>query len=335
MVKMGFILALALLPYVSIYLSYKQGGRSNTNYDLVYYIFTNYFPYDLLNIPAAVQTLINASSQYGLLWYGLIGLILTFIIFRVERGRIRQMLVWMLGISIISIFIPFVEQTVERSLRIIPLQTELMRGMRYLIPFFFIFWFYPFSMVTSNAINKGIIRIAFVLGTILTISWLYINPPYPIIETPNVVSCWAEGKLICPSQTDYANALSFIRNQTPKNAQFVVFLTNRWSGIEVRYLGLRPMAYAYKDRGQLIFTNLDALNTWFYYQQRENAIFSRNISPTLELQQQRMIDFALDAEANYLLTDFQFPPDIQAKFGVEAVYQNETFTILKIYNMRQ
>lgn len=335
MFRMGLILALALLPYVSIYLSYHVSGGSRSDYDLVYFILTNYFPYDLLNIPAAIQTLLSATSQYGLLWYGLIGLVLTYLLFRSERGRLNQMLTWMAGITFVTILIPIVEQTIERALRIIPLQTELMRGMRYLIPFLFIFWFYPLAELTHRAFRTGFIRAVFVIGTLLTLSWLSLNPPYPFIETPNVLRCWSQGHFICPTETDYADALTYIRNDTPENAKFVVFLMNRWSGIEVRYLGLRPMAYAYKDRGQLAFTNLDALQTWYYYLRRENAIYSRNISPTLDVQQERMIDFALDAEANYMLTDFSFPPDALKKLNVTAVYQNKTFTILKIYDMRQ
>jgi hypothetical protein len=335
MLRLGIILMLALLPYVSIYLTYHKGGQGNTDYDLVYNILMNYFPYDLLNIPAAVGVLIKATSQFGLLWYGLAGLLLTFLLFKSERGRIVQMLTWMAGIAFVTILIPLVEQSIERAFRIIPLQTELMRGMRYLVPFLFIFWFYPLAELTNRAARTRLTHTVFAVGTLLTLSWLVLNPPYPITAIPQVVQCWSQGRLICPDQTDYADALTYIRNDTPENAKFVVFLTNRWSGIEVRYLGLRPMSYAYKDRGQLAFTNLEALRIWNYYLQRENAIYSRNNSPTLELQQQRMIDFARDAEANYLLTDFPFPTDVQTRLDVTAVYQSGTFSILKIYGMRK
>jgi hypothetical protein len=335
MFKLGVILVLALLPYVSIYLTYHQGGQGNTDYDLVYNILINYFPYDLLNIPAAVGVLIKATSQFGLLWVGLAGLLLTFLLFKSERGRIVQMLTWMAGIAFVTILVPMVEQSIERTFRIIPLQTELMRGMRYLVPFLFIFWFYPLAELTNRAARIGLTRTVFAVGTLLTLSWLILNPPSPMSVIPNILQCWSQGRLICRDETDYADALTYIRNDTPENAKFVVFLTNRWSGIEVRYLGLRPMVYAYKDRGQLAFTNLEALRTWNYYLQRENAIYSRNNSPTLEIQQQRMIDFARDAEANYLLTDFPFPPGVLTGRDVTRVYQNGTFSILEIYKLRK
>jgi hypothetical protein len=335
MFKLGAVLGLALLPYVSIYLTYHQGGRGSTDYDLVYTILLNYFPYSLLDIPAAVSGLVETTSQSGLLWFGLAGLLLTFILFKTERGRLIQMLTWMSGIAFITILVPLVEQSIERAFRIVPLQTELMRGMRYLVPFLFIFGFYLLAELTNRAARTRLTRTVFAVGALLTLSWLLLNPPYPLAKTPEVVQCWLQGQLICPDETDYANALAYIRNDTPENAVFVVFLTNRWSGIEVRYLGLRPMAYAYKDRGQLAFTNLEALRIWNYYLQRENAIYSRNNSPTLELQQQRIIDFALDAEANYLLTDFPFPPDVQTRLAVTTAYENETFRIIKLYDLRR
>jgi hypothetical protein len=334
MIKMGIILTIALLPYVSIYLFYKKGGSANSNYDLVYYILTNYFPYDLMDIPAAVKVLFRATSEFGLLWYGVAGLLITALAFKTERSRLKQMLFWIAGISIVTILIPFVEQTIERTLRIIPLQTELMRGMRYLVPFLFIFWFYPLAEFTRRAKKANITRLILIIGTITTAAWMIMNTPYPITSIQKSINCWSQGQFICPTQDDYADALQHIQTKTPEKAKFVVFLTNRWSGIEVRYLGLRPMVYAYKDRGQLTFTNLDALNNWFYYLQRENGIYSRHISPTLDLQQQRMIDFARDAQANYMLTDFPFPKSVRRALGVTLTYQNDTYTIIKIYNMK-
>ena len=334
MFKMGVVLALALLPYVSIYLYFHKSGSTASDYDLVYFILTNYFPYDLLSIPAAIHTLFKVTSQYGLFWYGLIGLTLTYLLFRSERSRLKQMLLWVIGISFVTILVPWVEHSLERVLHIIPVETELMRGMRYLVPFLFIFWFYPLAELTNRGLKSKLTRTVFAIGTILTLVFMYFDTPLPITVAPDVVTCWTTGHLICPTDTEYADTLTFIRDQTPENARFVVFLTNRWSGIEVRYLGLRPMAYAYKDRGQLAFTNLEALQTWYYYLKRENAIFSRNISPTLDDQRKRMIDFALDAESNYLLTDFPFPPDVLKSMDLTAVYQNGTFTILKVYKMR-
>jgi hypothetical protein len=235
------------------------------------------------------------------------------------------------GIIFVTVLVPSVEQNIERTLRIIPLQTELMRGMRYLLPFLFIFWFYPLAQMTSRATRPWLTRAAFIIGTLSALLWLGVNPPNPVVEIPGVVTCWSQGRMICPTNTEYADAFTYIREETPPNSLFVSFLTNRWSAIEIRYLGLRPMAYAFKDRGQLTYTNLAALKTWNYFADRENAIYSRYISPTLDVKETRMLDFARDASAKYMLTDFVFPPELLKKFGINVVYQNKTYSILDIF----
>ena len=331
MFKLGVILVLALLPYISIYLTYHQSGSEKSNYDLVYYILVEYFPSNILNIPAAVGTLLRNTAQPGLLWYGLGGLLVTILLSPGERSRLKQLLIWMTGIILVSILIPWVETYVERTLRLIPLQTELMRGMRYLVPFLFIFWFYPFAELTRRSMNTGFTRAVFTAGTLMTLGWLIINPPDPFIRFSAVFTCWQSGQFICPSNTDHAAALAYIRESTPKDAKFTVFLTNRWSGIEVRYLGLRPMVYAYKDKGQLLFTNIASLQQWNTYQQRENEIFSSKKSPTLDDKRMRIVKFAREAEADYILTNFSFPPEVQLQLNVMAVYQNSTYSVLKTY----
>jgi len=328
MFLLGLTLAVALLPYVAIYLSYHQSGQGNQNYDLVYFVLTEYFPYNLLNIPAAVQTLLQNTAQTGLLWMGLLGLGLTGWLFKAERGRLKILLTWAGGIGLITILLPWVETSVERSLRMIPLQTELMRGMRYLIPFLYVFGFYPLAELTRRLPAGKLSRGVMALGLTLTGLILWQNPPAPLQSPAYVLECWAGGQFICPENTDYADVLRFVREETPEGARFVVFLSYRWSGIEVRYLGLRPMSYAFKDKGQLTFTNLEALEEWHYFLQRENIIYSPQLNPLVEQKRPLIVDFARDAHASYILTDFPFPPEVQEALGVQVLYQRGDYSIL-------
>ena len=144
-------------------------------------------------------------------------------------------------------------------------------------------------------------------------------------------NCWQTRQFICPYNTDHADALTYIREDTPKGSKFAVFLNNRWSGIEVRYLGLRPMVYAYKDKGQLLFTNLESLKRWGYYQRLENDIFSPKKAPVSDDKLTRIVEFARDAGADYILTNFSFPPKEQLQLNVITIYHNSTYSILKSY----
>lgn len=329
MFKLAGVLFLALLPYASIYLTYHTSGSNPESYDLVYHILVEYFPSNLLNIPAAVNTWLHSTARFGLLWYGLAGLVLTLILFRSERPRIKLMLFWMAGLAVVSILLPWIETTIERALRLIPFQTELMRGMRYLVPFLFIFWFYPFAALTRRSRHLWMKGTVFALGTALTLGWLTQNPPGPFTSAPYVFHCWKSGKFVCPANTDHAEALAYIREEIPAGADFTVFLTYRWSGIEVRYLGLHPMVYAFKDKGQLLYTNPQSLENWHAFQDREDVIFSRRKTPTLEGKCEGILDFARDSGADYILTDFPCPEELLLHQKVSTIYQNSTYRILK------
>jgi hypothetical protein len=125
--------------------------------------------------------------------------------------------------------------------------------------------------------------------------------------------------------------MTHIREETPVGSKFVAFFTDRWSGIEVRYLGLRPMAYAYKDRGQLLYTNIESLEQWHDYQQKENEIFSRRKAFTGDEQRAHIVEFARDTGADYIVTNFPFPPEAQSQLNVVATYQNSSYSVLKTY----
>ncbi len=331
MIKLGGVLILAILPYAIIYLTYHESGSSQGNYDLVRLVLLEYFPSNILDIPAAVQTFLRNTAQFGLLWYGLAGSIVTFLLFRGERPRLKQLLAWIAGIAIMSILIPWIENVIESALRLIPLQTELMRGMRYLVPFLFIFWFYPFAELSRRLSAAGLRRAVFAAGTLLTLGWLLVNPPQPFVYSSAVLNCWRSGRLICPSHMDQSAVLNYIREETPQGSTFAVFLTNRWSGLEVRYLGLRPMVYAYKDKGLLVYTNVESLQEWYSFERRENDIYSPRKTPTLDEKRARIVEFARAAGADYILTNFPFPAEVQSQLNVTAVYQNGAYSILKSY----
>jgi hypothetical protein len=264
-----------------------------------------------------------------LLWYGLAGLILTFLLFQGERPRLKQLLTWIAGIVIISILVPWIENTIERTLRLIPLQTELMRGMRYLVPFLFVFWFYPFAELTRRSLRTGLTRAVFAVGTVLALGWLIVNPPEPFKQVDYVFNCWKSGQFLCPYNVEHSDVITYIRDEMPEGSKFAVFLTNRGSGIEVRYLGLHPMVYAFKDRALIANSSVEALRAWYSLEERENAIYSIRKTPTLDEKRVRIVEFARDAGADYILTNFPFPPEVQAQLNVTAVYQNATYSVLK------
>jgi hypothetical protein len=90
------------------------------------------------------------------------------------------------------------------------------------------------------------------------------------------------------------------------------------------------MVYAYKDRARLADSNVEALRAWYSFEEREKAIYNTRKTPTLDEKRLRIVEFARDAGADYILTNFPFPPEVQAQLDVTAVYQNATYSVLKV-----
>lgn len=322
-------LLLSLLPFTLVYLSSRGSGVA-PDYDLAYRAIDTYFGQGALHISMVVRSLYEAVTHLGLLWLSLAGLLIVLGLFRNERTRAVQLLLWAAGIVLVCILIPGVEQAVERHFRIIPLQTELPRGVRYLIPIMLLFCIYPLSGLTRRLRNRNGVYAVGLIGALFALAWLHFQPAYPISALPRVAACLAQRRLVCPRQQEYAQALAAVREQTPLNAKFMTFWQSARieKGIEVRYLGLRPLVFAYKDVGLLAIANSNALARWNELEAERHKIV--NIA-SVETQRSRIIKLARDAGADYLLTDYQYPVEEQSQLGIRLIYANATHFIFKLH----
>jgi hypothetical protein len=326
---LGMVLLAALLPFTFIYLSSRGQGGSPA-YDLAYSAIDRYFGEGALHISVVARSFYLAAARHGLLWLSMAGLLTMLAVFRSERNRILQILMWAGGITIVSLVIPGLEQIIERHFRIIPLQTELPRGMRYLILIMLIFCVYPLAELTHRLRSRAAVFAVFALGTLLGAGWLYFQPAYSITALPRVADCLRQGRAICPRQQDYASALAAIRAQTPANAKFVTFWRSARieKGIEVRYLALRPLVYAYKDIGLLAISNSSGLARWTELETERHKIVNMD---SLETRLGRIIKWGRDAGADYLLTDYSYSLDDQGRLGISVIHQNGGYFIIKLH----
>ena len=56
-----------------------------------------------------------------------------------------MVLLWAAGIFLAAVVLPFGERLVEQALHIPPIDTELVRGMRYFVPLMLLFWLWPLA----------------------------------------------------------------------------------------------------------------------------------------------------------------------------------------------
>ena len=327
-VKLGLVFSAALVPYLIIYLSYHQGGTSSADYNLLYTVITEYFPDNIYDMPAALSAFFTMISVNGLLWFALAGLALSFVFLPAERKNLGQIVFWMLGLLLVSILLPWLEQIIEKQFRIIPLQTELVRGIRYFVPLMLMLWVFPMAALAQRLKNRWLVRGLMVVGAVGAIFWIAVNPLQPVNELQNEAACLASGKIICPVKQEFAQTLEAIKTVTPEKSTFAVMRQDWNNGTEIRYLSLRPLVYAFKDKGFLTYSNHAVLQRWYELFQLEREIYRKS---TKSDDQRRMaVDFARETGADYLLTDFPYNPDELLLFHLGMTYQNGNFMVLKL-----
>jgi hypothetical protein len=329
LIKLGLVFSVALLPYLSIYLTSYQGGtRAAGDYNLLYTVLTEYFPDNIYDMPAALTAFWGAISLHGLIWFALLGLLLTFFLLPAERQNLSQVLFWGLGLLLATILLPWLEQIIEKRFRIIPLQTDLVRGIRYFVPLMLILWVFPLASLAQRLKNRWLVRGLKTLGLASAVFWVAVNPLQPVGELQSELACLASGKLICPVRQEFAQTLAAIKTLTPEKATFAVMREDWNNGTDVRYLSLRPLVYAFKDKGFLTYSNHTVLQRWYELFQLEREIYRKSTKP---VDQRRMaVEFARETQADYLLTDFPYTPAEVSQFNLNIVYQNGTFMVLKL-----
>ncbi len=328
MFLLGLTFALALFPYLLVYLSAHQGGTSSADYNLLYTVITEYFPDNIYNMPAALAAFFAMLSANGLLWLALIGLLISFVLLPAERKNLSQIIFWMFGLALVAILLPWLEQIVEKQFRIIPLQTELVRGIRYFVPLLILLWLFPLAGLAERLQNRWLVHGLMSLGVLSALFWCWVNPLQPVNELQSALACLGQGQIICPLRQDFAQTLEAVRTATPPQATFAVMRKGWNNGTELRYLALRPLVYAFKDKGFLVYSNHAVLRRWYELFLLEKEIYRKSTTP--DSQRSMAVAFARAAGADYLLTDFPFTQAEISTYHLDLTIQKGDFLVLKV-----
>lgn len=329
MVGMGSIFMVIALPYIITYLSNHVQGKSS-NYSLVYNIITNYMPANLINVPAALSVYTQIIIKNGLLPLALAGFIATLFILRKNLSILGLVLTWVAGLLVISILLPWAMHTLERIFHLVPTETELVRGIRYLIPFMLLFCFWPFYELSKRVYSKTAAKGFAIAGLAFVAFWVASFPP-PTASVQQAFSCLKQGRLVCPRVSDYDRVIQAVKDETPAGAPLYVTFANDSPlsyGIPFRFIALHPLVYAYKDRGLLVYSNDQALRRWYDTFQTVDDIERTSANPTERLK--RHLQLARQLGAQYLVVNFQVDPQALGTNSVTEIYRNPGFILLQI-----
>jgi hypothetical protein len=328
MLGLGILFLIPLIPFAINYLSYNVRGQA-ADYTTVMTVLQTYSPADLLNAPAALGTFLWNMTLSLLLPMALVGFVVTWLMKKDDRTPVKVVLLWAAGIFIVSILVPSVERMVEQWLHILPLETELVRCLRYFVPLLLLFWLWPLAELAPRLVNLQARRAVIGLGIVLFGFWAATNRP-DVSAMLRVITCISKARLICVSNRPIDELIATLRTQTQPGEGVLFFNQDPATTsqtLSVRYAALRSLVYSSRDSGILGYADRSTLPAWLETTEQWESLQAIT-DPQERLE--GLVPLAVSLKADYLVIDFEVAPEILASLPVTVVMQNDGYILLKL-----
>jgi hypothetical protein len=292
-------------------------------------VIQTYLPENLLNIPAAFGQFLLAISRSLLLPLALLGGLILWRFGRPERRLVGMVLLWMLGIFLTSVALPFGERIVEQTLRIPPIDTELVRGMRYFVPLLLLFWLWPLVELAPRLANPRGVQVVMLAGILLLGGWTATHTPEGR-KMVDALNCLAHRQLVCSGPRGQADFIIALRTRTPEGARIFNFNQEDKStsnALSIRYDALRPLVYTVRDAGLFIYANRAAFKDWLTLTQQVDAI---QLLTDANEKLRRLVPLAQGLQADYLALDFPLSGVDISAYPLELTWQESGITLFKL-----
>jgi len=328
MLGLGLVFLATLTPFALNYLHYR-GRDQAADYAQVMTILQTYMPANLLNVPAALGNFLWTSTRSLLLPLALTGLAATWILKKEERTPVKVVLLWMAGIFLTSIVIPFGERLVEARFQMLPLETELTRGIRYFVPLLLLFWLWPLAELTQR-LEKPRVRLAVMaLGLALFGFWGGTHRP-AVGDMLDTLACFTRGQIVCSAERPLEVVIQTLRTETQPGEGVLFFVEDPAyisQTLSVRYEALRPLVYTERDAGTLSYADRAALPAWLETTNQWQSLRSMT-DPAARLE--GLVSLSASLEADYLVIDFPVPAEALTDLPVTVLLQNDGYSLFRL-----
>lgn len=332
MFLIGLVFLLTITPFAIHYLSNFSHGEVVNNQEVIQ-VMEYRFPNGLLDLNKGITVFFTILIEDYLLLVliGSCGLLVGLLLINNKDAltKLRLVLGWLGGLILLSIVIPFFDHTVANMLGRLPLQVDLVRGLRYLFPVLLIFVIWGFwGLVSDQKLPKNIEwlplnRLVLIFSLIWGINWL---GQHPIPYFGAAVNCWVNGEVYCPAtnyEQDKIAVLDAIQEQTPPGSSILPSSI----GLEIRYYSLRSVVFNYKDGGILGYGNPQGLLDWYSNELQFQAIIGEE---DLAIRTEQFIDMARSLDADYALINWQVIPEVIDNNDATIIYKNKSFALIKL-----
>ena len=308
------------LPFVWLYAgSEASAGTASVDPSVIARAVELSVPAEYRDVRRAVRTFVTIASlpPQRFYWGGAaLAILLLALLGGRERALLRPVLLWTTGIVAVSVGLTWADQAQAASRHVPPVQVDLIRGIRYLVPLMLLLVLWPFAALDAKLAQghpTPLRRIARVValggGAIVTIGWAMTFSP--TMGVGGALSCWRQGALVCRDEghRDRAAIFDAVREHTPEGAPMIA--TERRSAPVLRYYARRPVVHAWRDISVYLYSRRDLLPGWI---EREAAKARIRRLPSPGRRFREYMRFAAAAGAEYALIDSLYVP---AKFPAQ------------------
>lgn len=213
------------------------------------------------------------TSQWRAGWFvpawGVIGALAVWMLAPHQRPRLILLAVWMVMVVATSLGVTLVEQAIGRHFRLLPVEIDSIRNMRYAAPILMVFGLWG-AVEAAGRLSR---RPAIALVCAVCGIWLLVNKP-GVMPSRAVAACLASGHVLCPPTEwiERRSMLNALRRDFGPGTPVLPFL-DRYEGVDaalaVRYHALLPVVFCFKDGGtSLGYANHGLLDRWISLSRR-------------------------------------------------------------------
>ena len=326
-IGLGLLILVAASGFILNY--FDASGRTNANidYDQTINLYRTFYPPDILNVESTTKKTLRNLNGLWLTQFAIAGTILLLIMRRKGRREVMLVLSWVVGIFLVSILIPFTERIVENYLRILPIETELIRGARFFIPTLGLLGLWALSELAQRIKIRYIPVIIAIIG-IVFVSRILIKLEPEELSFKKTAYCISQGQFFCTLESDFTDVINVLRDDTPIGS--TVFFSDTPQEVmplSVRYYAHRSLVYSWKDKG-VGHSDPAAMAEWseMYYALEAHETTAH----WYEQNTGEFLDFVRDLGADYLIVNVEVTEQEEKNFCMELVFQNETYSMLKL-----
>jgi len=320
----GIIFLLGSLPFLINYFDKTHSQSPIDDINLISAILRYRLPDVFFDISLSFTKFISNLTFLRVSLFGIVSAIYVFLRYRDERKKIGLIGLWILGILITAVIIPFILQL---NIKVLTQNGTLIRNLRYLFPLMLIFCLWPFVVISRDSPSKRNRKIALIAGFILVLGWsskqmykhiVYLNDKGYLL--PNAAKT---------RNDEIIDVLNAVKQITPAGSKILSLAS--FSDLTIRYYALRPLVYSFKDAASFSFSNNHAeLIKWYEKAKEANNVVKYKQDDISKIN--KILSLARRFKAEYLIINRSQFLDSFISSSPDILYRNDLYVLIKIDN---